>query len=750
MGTDLDPLDEIFPERIANKARAGGKFQPKAKASSRKEPSAPIPSTQSVQVVDIAENELTALVGPSLVSSETVNTKKPLENSEDSVSGVHSSDKSVSVSPSLEHFVIEETLGHNVGLHSDITIPDINGDWNSTTGKSAGESADIFFGLESFDDVNSQPTTATVSAASRPSDNVDPSIQLRNEFIIACPGNNDSEGSLASPEIPTVHVSDTRSAEKGALILDNRRLEIEEAEAVPCLETLDNLYKLTPRPEQRSCKFQPKPKIKIGREKPGTGISHANGVESVPCFQDALSIPSNGEYILRPNDILDFSSSRFGDSISELPVNEEPTNHAKTSHPDKFIPGKHPEVVPRSLEKVSQNRRKKKTPTVLDDSLEHHNSSISGQENEAGRSMRQLRKRTNACRLVDESEDEASDDENYTNECSSDSLIDENDNDDGINQDAKKTRNTRVPRKSNKSASQKEKPVRKHKKVKEVPDQTTREPPKKFSHSTRRKRRQVDKVLLEIPEEEIDFQSLSIREIILLAEYRERMSSKEGKTSEPPSTNQRYGSSPNSFGNPFTNYNEDENFESEQGGGSSNDPANPVVQESSNYPNYQSYMKKTPRSRWSKQDTELFYEAVRQFGTDISMIQQLFPGRTRNQVKLKYKKEECQQPLRLQEALTNRAEDHSHYQLVIERLQQLAAEEKQNSYGDDSIGLTGNEEEANPEINGAQEEEVAKPEQGEEGEVQSMEPEVSQVQSPVNSYDSEDELCRWSQYKSEF
>ncbi|KAL7228127.1 hypothetical protein ACSBR2_006946 [Camellia fascicularis] len=712
MGTDLDPLDEIFPERIANKARAGGKFQPKAKASSRKEPSAPIPSTQSVQVVDIAENELTALVGPSLVSSETVNTKKPLENSEDSVSGIHSSDKSVSVNPSLEHFVIEETLGHNVGLHSDITIPDINGDWNSTTGKSAGESADIFFELESFDDFNSEPTTAT-------------------------------EGSLASSEIPTVHVSDTRSSNMGALILDNRRLEIEEAEAVPCLETLDNLYELTTRPEQRSCKFHPKPKIKIGREKPGTSISHANGVESVPCFQDAPSIPSDGEYILQPNDILDFSSSRFGDSTSELPENEEPTNHVETSHPDKFIPGKHPEVVPKSLEKVSQNRRKKKTPTVLDDSLEHHNSSISGQENEAGRSMRQLRKRTNACQLVDESEDEASDDENYTNECSSDSLIDENDNDDGINQDAKKRRNRRVPRKSNKSASQKEKPVRKHKKVKEVPDQTTKEPPKKFSHSTRRKRRQVDKVLLETPEEEIDFQSLSIREIILLAEYRERMSSKEGKTSEPPSGNQ-------SFGNPFTNYNEDENFESEQGGGSSNDPANPVVQESSNYPNYQSYMKKTPRSRWSKQDTELFYEAVRQFGTDISMIQQLFPGRTRNQVKLKYKKEERQQPLRLHEALTNRAEDHSHYQLVIERLQQLAAEEKQNSYGDDSIGLTGNEEEANPKINGEQEEEVAKPEQGEEGEVESMEPEVSQVQSPVNSYDSEDELCRWGQYKSEF
>lgn len=114
------------------------------------------------------------------------------------------------------------------------------------------------------------------------------------------------------------------------------------------------------------------------------------------------------------------------------------------------------------------------------------------------------------------------------------------------------------------------------------------------------------------------------------------------------------------------------------------------------------------------------------------MIQQLFPGRTRNQVKLKYKKEERQHPMRLREALTNRAKgpfmcylylclrdftskmslfcvliffvfqmslmrviylaDHSHFEKVIEHLQQIAAEEKQNSNKDDSIDLTGNED----------------------------------------------------------
>ena len=46
---------------------------------------------------------------------------------------------------------------------------------------------------------------------------------------------------------------------------------------------------------------------------------------------------------------------------------------------------------------------------------------------------------------------------------------------------------------------------------------------------------------------------------------------------------------------------------------------------------------------------------MRQFGSDISMIQQLFPGRTRTQIKLKYKKEERQHHLRLHEARTTRA-----------------------------------------------------------------------------------------------
>lgn len=46
---------------------------------------------------------------------------------------------------------------------------------------------------------------------------------------------------------------------------------------------------------------------------------------------------------------------------------------------------------------------------------------------------------------------------------------------------------------------------------------------------------------------------------------------------------------------------------------------------------------------------------MQQFGTDLSLIQQLFPGRTRRQLKLKYKKEERKNPFMLHDALTNRS-----------------------------------------------------------------------------------------------
>ncbi|XAR62522.1 hypothetical protein NMG60_11017308 [Bertholletia excelsa] len=773
MGTDLDPLDEFFPERVANNARAGSKFQPKAKPRPRKEALAPLVSRQPVQTVDIADNGLTTVENPSLDSSHTLQGQKPLKSNEIDITGVHSSNDSTLVDPTLDSVVIEECLAHNVDLHPNVVIASPSGDWHSTTGKSAGESVDIFFGLECLDDFYSHPANSTASAARSP-DKADSDVHLGNEFAMSCPVNNNADGSFVPSEIQSVPVSDAMVADEvplvqvvsplddsaarisnaasmkacpevniaqdsisygeavvsnsdGAYCNDSSRLETEsqEAEDIPLLETLDNLYEITTPSGCRSSKFQPKPKFQVERDRLGTSTSILDGLESDSCFQDSQHGPSEIQYmdegLIPPdtsNDILDFSALRFGDSTSHLPMNEVRTNLASNPQSDAFFPVEPSATIPEILEQ------------------EHQATSISGQDNEASRSTRQLRKRINASKLVHESEDEAYEDENFTNECPSDSLIDEDDID-YVDQVANETQSRRMSKKPKRSAPQKEKSIPKHKKENEVPYEAPKEHPKKFSHSSRRKRRQVDKVLLETPEDEIDVQKLRIRELIMLAEHRERISSKDGNTMRAPSTNQ-------SAGNSFANHNEEGTFSSEVGG-SSNGPTNLSVEESSSYTNYQSFMDKTPRSRWSKQDTELFYEAVRQFGSDISMIQQLFPDRTRNQVKLKYKKEERQHPLRLHEALTTRAKDHSHFQLVIERLQQIATQKKQNSCKEDTNSMTGDDVEWNAE----NDEEVSKSEQVEEGEVEATAPDIPRVKSPAKSCDSEDDLYMWSQYKSD-
>ncbi|CAL5394970.1 unnamed protein product [Camellia sinensis] len=579
MGIDLDPLDEIFPERATNyAASAGGKFRPKGKPQSRKESLASVPSTQSVQTVDIAENELLDLI----LFRKFIN---------------FSSD-CPSVNPLPEHAVTEETLSSNIGVQSDVVASNANGDWHFVTGKSAGQNAVIFFGLECLDDFYSQSSTAMGTS-------------LGNEFSTSSLANNGAEGSLAHSEIPTVYVSDTTSAEEGPHIsvvsnsdggfhIDNRRLHKEEGVAVPCLEILD-MYELITRSGRRSGKFQRKPKIQIGRQKPGADTSHPDAVESIPCPQQAQSIPSETEYMnegsnlaFTSNNIVDFPSLRFDDSTSELPVNEPTTNFMDASHSEASFPGEHPEAAPKIPEKVSSKCRKRKNP-VTDDSLENQKDSISDQENEADRSTRLLRKRKNGGELVDESEEEANVDGDFSYECPSGSLVDEddNDNDNAEYQGEKEPQKRRAPTKYEKSVPQKENPVRKHKKVNEEVEKSTKAP-HKFSHSTRRKRRQEQRG------ENI------------------RSSFRQPKLKLDAS-------------NSFTDNNEDETFASDQGG-FNNDETNPRVQESSDYPNYQSYMDKHQGNVGQNKTQNCSTSALQQFGSDISMIQQLFPGRMRSQI----------------------------------------------------------------------------------------------------------------------
>jgi hypothetical protein len=63
--------------------------------------------------------------------------------------------------------------------------------------------------------------------------------------------------------------------------------------------------------------------------------------------------------------------------------------------------------------------------------------------------------------------------------------------------------------------------------------------------------------------------------------------------------------------------------------------------------------KRVTSNRWSPQETNLFFDAVRMCGTDFSMIESLLPHRSRSQIKGKYKIEERSNSGRLYQALDN-------------------------------------------------------------------------------------------------
>ncbi|CAO2838476.1 unnamed protein product [Amaranthus hypochondriacus] len=303
----------------------------------------------------------------------------------------------------------------------------------------------------------------------------------------------------------------------------------------------------------------------------------------------------------------------------------------------------------------------------------------------------------------------------------------------GVEHLAEETLQKKKPRKSKKVASQNDKPTRKRKKKAQESVEATEIPPKKFPRATQRKR-SVNKSLLETPEDELDLQRVPIKDLIILAEYREREAKKEAAAAVQPPTNERT----DSILSEDPPYDDNEALGFDQDGDGLDNPSTSGIMKDTGYFNYQSFMTKEPRAKWSKHDTELFYKGIRQFGSDLSMIQQLFPGRTRHQIKLKYKKEERQNPMRLDDALASRLTDFSHFELVIERLQEQAAQEAMSDR-EDSVCPTGNDEEQ-PEEGLNINEDVTKVEQNKEGEIDDQESDKHYVKSPPKSYYNEEDF----------
>jgi transcription factor TFIIIB component B'' len=72
-----------------------------------------------------------------------------------------------------------------------------------------------------------------------------------------------------------------------------------------------------------------------------------------------------------------------------------------------------------------------------------------------------------------------------------------------------------------------------------------------------------------------------------------------------------------------------------------------IVEEEDKYStsiNSATFSKREKPERWDQDETSAFYKALSQFGTDFNLITQLFPGRSRRQIKAKFKLEERRNP----------------------------------------------------------------------------------------------------------
>ncbi|XP_038990813.1 transcription factor TFIIIB component B''-like [Hibiscus syriacus] len=583
-------------------------------------------------------------------------------------------------------------------------------DTNSSFERSVGENADLFSGLECFDPLCTQ------------SSNNDGDIQ------------NDNEGN---------------------------RTQFQEAGAFPDIDTLDTISDMKIASGRRAGKFKPKPRLQ-------TSV-----LTSPPAVVESVMHPPNAQFgpsetVFGEGSIPDLPTdhvpncSSADPSTSECPVNEELSNLAVASNSGVDLRGN----VPVLAREVRSNIMEKNTSLVSSASQKSKQSSTRDEVNGKGKARKQL---TNL-HIVDDLEDGTCNGDGLTakhplsyaiNEDKDDNNGDENDNGEYNVEhvSAKRKPSKRSKKTVNESENESEKPPRKRKianeaqkrkKVTEASDNPEKEQRKKFSHSTRRKRRFVDESLLNTEEDEIDFARVALKDLILLADYKERLAKKEAKALGVPLTSQI---NQKKFDEVNT-HDEESPIASEQDQGFTDDQVGGSVK-STTYFNYQTHMNKTPRVRWSKQDTELFYGAIRQFGPDFSLIEQLFPGRNRHQIKLKFKNEERRSPFKLSEALASRANDNSYFEKVIEQLRQVAGADLESN-GDISIDLTHEEEEFTPAgtneevAKPEQDEDIAKPEQDEDVAVGDQEADVTDDHSTLQSDEMDDDHEILSSYKSAF
>ncbi|KAL1355607.1 hypothetical protein AAHE18_05G125700 [Arachis hypogaea] len=288
------------------------------------------------------------------------------------------------------------------------------------------------------------------------------------------------------------------------------------------------------------------------------------------------------------DNVSDYQSKKTDkDPASEIPVDEELTNSPNSP----------------TLADLMQDANGRKKEDAVWSSLRKRKKSGANEEDKGVKTSRQRRKQathkpvSNSVNEDDDDDDDLDPPYNpYRDE------PEENDEEFEVDDSSKKKASLNSTKKS---VAKNGKTSQKHKKANEDLENGKKEPPKKFSHSSRQKRRCVNQALLEIPEDELDMHTLSLKDIILLAEHRERLAKKEAATSKT-STNQSGGDSQHEAEAGANS--EEEYLGSEDDREAGDDEASESVPLASSLFNYQSFMEKTPRGKWTKHDNELFYE----------------------------------------------------------------------------------------------------------------------------------------------
>ncbi|XP_062023249.1 uncharacterized protein LOC133739483 isoform X2 [Rosa rugosa] len=660
--------------------RIAGRFQPKAKPKSTKvassaaasnfpnvvtENSIRVSSTVSDSVpsatsVDVGEVKLTYPVGSSSATSEILGSLEPSGKNE------HSSVPSFDVDRTTEPS--ESAAADSMQPSAMVAASNGSDGSHSVYGKSASENADIFSGLECLDDYPTQTTSGIVPASRKSPEKANEGncgdlthCTVESSEFLAC---DVEEAQTVSDYCAT---QDPVSCTEAAISNEHGDIRLETKE----FKTLDLVSEAPISIGRHAGKFQPKQlRVKKGKENPN--IPHSE-VESTTLSQAANfktgEMDESSLCTIPPGDVHDHISPPFGDYIAPNPTPNFQANAeslAETTQLDEAVFGDaaHSEGVCGRGHKSGNGKA-----STVSNHPQKRKGSAADEEAKDGTSSRKSRKR-----LPRQQVDEPG---NNTNEGSFNA---ENSSDFDGNEDRENNteQRKRAPRKSKIPVSENEKPVKKRKRTKKAPDEPTEDPTKKkFSHSTRRNRRHVDKSL----KDEIDPQKVPMKDLIRLREYRERLAIKEAAKLKTPASNH---SAYDEFHKEASD-NEEENFGFEQDRSSGGDQAGwrDRVNTSSSSINYQSFMKKERRVKWNEQDTQLLYEGIEQFGSDFRMIALLFPGRTRDQIKLKFKKEDRHNRLRINEAFPGRSEDNSKYVLVINELQKVARE-KQESNADES------------------------------------------------------------------